>query len=505
MVIKQQNVFETLFVVKGVETINNAVRNISSAFRRLKFKAGSTIKNNLSLIGGEVEDLGRESTNAQRRVDAAFGAMKFRVDNFKRSVEEAGGVIKLIRGRLQKLQRSTISVSLSLIFFGLFLQRIFFGIVKSAVTAFREISNSSNAMAQGLARLEAAWTFIKFVVGNAIATALLPLIPAIVDIVQKIADWVNANPELTAKIILWGAAIGAIIFLLGTLSNGIVGILSLFTNPLFIGFTLFLTGAAILLHSMGNETESVTDRIGDLTLAIGLLVLGVGLAFLSLPIILAGAFILLIAFLIIFRKRVALNFKILFKIIEIKALEWSSSLHKIFTDVARTILKTINKIISSLNKVLGTLGLKKLQKIKFDFFFDSLFERGVKNQEKLRDLGNELEKLTEQRDELSFGNVIRDKFSLGNLFGAKTPGEDIAEGAQELSNAADQTKDAANKLNEAQQNIEDAKATGFGTGDTINNIDNVAVTIPVDPTDDAVNVAEKLLDGLNQTLVGIGG
>ncbi len=114
---------------------------------------------------------------------------------------------------------------LSLMFFGMMLQRTFNKVMQSSVDAFMKISEGATLAGQGITALSAHWEYLKFAVGNAIATALLPFLPVITNIIEKIVDWVSENPKLVAAIVMIGLAAGTALLTFGQLGLGIMGVI----------------------------------------------------------------------------------------------------------------------------------------------------------------------------------------------------------------------------------------------------------------------------------------
>jgi len=99
---------------------------------------------------------------------------------------------------------------LSLMFAGQKIERSMIRLMTTTVSTFTRISKSQSEAGQGLTALGANFTMLKFSIGNAIATALQPLIPMLINIISSITNWVQENPRLTAGIVEFGLALGAL-------------------------------------------------------------------------------------------------------------------------------------------------------------------------------------------------------------------------------------------------------------------------------------------------------
>lgn len=180
-------------------------------------------------------------------------------DNFRQLEEQARKAGGVFRGEL-----------LSLLFFGAAIQRIFKNITFSSAKFFQEVTEGQTMAGQALTRLTAAWQFLKFTIGDAIATALLPLIPAIVDVVALIADWIERNPKLTAGILGLGLVIGTLFTAVGGLGLGLSGVAQTFRIlivPLFEAIAGFL-GFEAAAVSAGASVAALYGAIALLVLII---------------------------------------------------------------------------------------------------------------------------------------------------------------------------------------------------------------------------------------------
>lgn len=62
-------------------------------------------------------------------------------------------------------------------------------------------------MQERIAKINATWENTKNVIGDALVPVLEKLLTAITPIIEKIAKWIEENPELTANILLITTAV----------------------------------------------------------------------------------------------------------------------------------------------------------------------------------------------------------------------------------------------------------------------------------------------------------
>lgn len=104
---------------------------------------------------------------------------------------------------------------LSFMFFGMQLQRTAQQTMKMALDTFMKITMGAGEAGQAVTRLSIHWEFLKFSIGNALAEAVLPLLPAIIDIIDAVSGWIQENPQLVAGILLATFMIGSFLMVLG--------------------------------------------------------------------------------------------------------------------------------------------------------------------------------------------------------------------------------------------------------------------------------------------------
>jgi hypothetical protein len=112
-----------------------------------------------------------------------------------------------------------LSMGLSMLFTGMAIKRLFDGIARSSISTYMKIMEASSATArqmnpayQGAVQLGAAFEFLKFVVADTLFNALLPFLPALLEFVTNIAEFVSKNPEVVfIGIATWLGAILAMV------------------------------------------------------------------------------------------------------------------------------------------------------------------------------------------------------------------------------------------------------------------------------------------------------
>ncbi len=137
---------------------------------------------------------------------------------------------------------------LSIMFFGMFLQRVFGGLLKGMMNAFNKIDKKGvMPLSRSLTRLKAAWTFLQFSIVQASEGLLTGLITKAVELL----DWFSALPEGWRQLIFVAAGflalLGTIAFTVGTLKLAFGGIGTILAK---LGIPATLSGSLTAISSL---------------------------------------------------------------------------------------------------------------------------------------------------------------------------------------------------------------------------------------------------------------
>ena len=122
-----------------------------------------------------------------------------------------------------------------------------------SVQSFMKITQGQTEAGKGMTALAANMEYLKFTFGNAIATALLPFIPAITNIIQKVGDFIQKHP----KLVTMGFAFMWIFTKVTLLNAQIILLLSGIQN---------LTGASIAtsLTNLSKRFSNIGVYVGEI-------------------------------------------------------------------------------------------------------------------------------------------------------------------------------------------------------------------------------------------------
>jgi hypothetical protein len=128
--------------------------------------------------------------------------------------------VKVDTTELQKLSKDIkkqmpefAGYAMSVMFFGMAMQRVFTNIARTSTKAFQDVMHSVEGTITQFDMLEGSMQYLGFSIG----AALEPVIAYLIPIIDAVAEWVNENPKLTAGIISIGIALGAILMTAGML------------------------------------------------------------------------------------------------------------------------------------------------------------------------------------------------------------------------------------------------------------------------------------------------
>jgi len=248
-----------------------------------------------------------------------------KIGAIKAPMQKLGAMTKMLTSRFQ-------GWALSIMFFGMAIQRLFMGITKFAFKTFNDIISSTNESVSSVALLSAAWQYLGFVVGS----VLEPIIPMLMSIILWMAEWIEEHPRLARWLIIIGVIVGTLLMVFGMLVLGIFGIVQ--AMQLF-GTTLnVVKNAGIAWTWFATILKDVGIAVGSLiTKFLGLMGIGSG-GITAGALMGALAFIATIVALIIYLGiKWEWNWKAMFANMIVYALYFLEALHLGFLTVGNVI------------------------------------------------------------------------------------------------------------------------------------------------------------------------
>ncbi len=221
--------------VKGINQINKAFSNLANQTKNIskeataqsaKWEFSAAKLTNRYRTNAELFDILRKNTEKvayaqQTGIDVQKVFTKEIYDSNKAAEilksRGIGGVDKMINQTIASTKRFKMEW-LSIMFFGMFLQRVFGGFFKTMLNTFKTIDKKGvTPLSRAMTRLHASFTFLQF----SIVQAMQPFLLGLIDMAVSFFDWISNWPlELkVALVILIGilGVLGTIAFISGTL------------------------------------------------------------------------------------------------------------------------------------------------------------------------------------------------------------------------------------------------------------------------------------------------
>lgn len=168
-----------------------------------------------------------KSTKQLQEVNKTISRVAKNGDRITESFKKVNGQWKLTSQNMVKNSkiagRQFQGWAMSIMFFGMAVQRVFSSIWKASQRTFQDVSHSVDGAVTGFDMLEGSMKFLQFTAG----AALEPLAEMLVPFVDKMTDIIGRNPEMVAGVTKWGSALGGIFMVGGTGALAINGFLEL--------------------------------------------------------------------------------------------------------------------------------------------------------------------------------------------------------------------------------------------------------------------------------------
>jgi hypothetical protein len=162
------------------------------------------------------------------------------IDNLRKSINKAKNGIrtssKEVKVALQEVEKKSKTTSMtfqknmmmmgfSALFTGMALTRVFSTIRNESFNVFNKLTANTQMANNAMARLNMATDYLKFTLADAINSAIEPMLPKIISIVESIVDWIENNSKLAGDLIIWGGIVSGAVMIAGQFSLAILGII----------------------------------------------------------------------------------------------------------------------------------------------------------------------------------------------------------------------------------------------------------------------------------------
>lgn len=256
-------------VLRGKENLYLAEKQLRSlgiySKQTMAALSGSTAKATKTLQGfglssGKINDI---LANVDRSVARTTTTQTVHATSMRETTKQYnkfGKEVKSVKKNVKGLNRPFQFHYLSIMFFGMAIQRFFQGYARTGADALIKITEGATIQAQAIIGLQAEWRFLTFAIGEAVGE-FIRANPWIGELIEKISDFISQNKQLVGTMIAVGLAVGTALFAIGTLKLGLMGFQILFDGFTGFGKTLPLVGKAIT--SLSLVTKTAVASIGS--------------------------------------------------------------------------------------------------------------------------------------------------------------------------------------------------------------------------------------------------
>jgi len=240
------------FVDKMSKGLKGAEKNMEGMGK--KAQTLHTRSQQLGRTTAELEDGLAKQGMAVNRAGKAYDKLTGRIVDQDKAFGKAARMTNRFRMEL-----------LGIMFFGMMIQRVFLGLARTGVDTFMKITEGQTQAGQAITSLSAGFQYLKFSIGEALGTTLMPFMDTIIGIIESVVDWIERNPELVGWLIILGAAIGSLLLVVGSLGLGITS-----TMQGWAGFKAAAT--AIGWSKLASGIKKVRGALSPLMLKIMLII-----------------------------------------------------------------------------------------------------------------------------------------------------------------------------------------------------------------------------------------
>ena len=189
-------------------------------------------------------------------------------DDFNKDLKKTNKTVQQSAGAFSSFSKQFAAEFLSVMFFGMQIRMQFEKLAKTTIDSFMRITEAMHPTAQAVNALQANMELLKFTIGSAVAGVLEALLPTLIPIINKVADWVDQNKDLVGWIVIIAIVLGTLLFAIGMMFTGIQGIVMVLAK---MG-----TGIGMLISKFGGLTGvtgmwSAIAKVGFATIGIAVI------------------------------------------------------------------------------------------------------------------------------------------------------------------------------------------------------------------------------------------
>jgi len=254
-------------ILEKVKTLNSLLNKPWAVAKGLKNNMGLSRTSELIEKTGKAYDQMWASIN--KEIDTTYDnfqkkQIKYDADKEKKIAAERVKAQRQLEQAVIKTNRSYLQAGLSVMFFGMQMQRAFQSIATQSLTTFNKLNADTEDANNATNRLNASMEGLSYVIGDAINTALEGMEGFLTNILNVAMDVINNNQDWIGWAIIIGVIVGGLMAMVGQFGLLFIGLAALSGTK--IGGFLGLGAAAKTATDAGSK-----GILGMIGYAVGLI------------------------------------------------------------------------------------------------------------------------------------------------------------------------------------------------------------------------------------------
>jgi|TARA_R100000501_G_C2620708_1_gene113958 hypothetical protein len=195
------------------------------------------------------------------------------IDIIVRVIDKATAGLKKVNFSLKNLSKTSkevkgnlLGAGLSMLFTGMAIKKASEAALRSIMTTYKEAMGMNNSFVQSTNRLNAAWTFFKFQLMDALAGS--ELFQSFITGIITFIDWLSSAPPWVMKLIvvflIFAAIVGSVMMVAGQAFLAFLGIIAIAGAPILgiiILIIIIIIGLVIALAAIWGSGMSKVEKI----------------------------------------------------------------------------------------------------------------------------------------------------------------------------------------------------------------------------------------------------
>lgn len=234
--------------------------------------SSSQIQDVMFSVGIDYSAIAAGARKAGQKINTHFKAIQRQSNFATTSIRGIEDVLSDIDKKMPKHRVQFAGWAMSIMFFGMAIQRVFSQVRNFGTKAFQDVMHSVEGSVTGFDMLQGSMKYLGFTVGQ----ALEPLVMLLIPIIDKVSDWVSENEGLVRTIVVIGTVLGGLFAAGGGAVLAINGFreLGMIIGGISAGPMLALAGALAIIGGIAwksfNETPEAWQAIKDTIATSGL-------------------------------------------------------------------------------------------------------------------------------------------------------------------------------------------------------------------------------------------